>query len=88
MATEKPLRPFQNETDSRQIAELTVENRTDRIEIYGSVSITRDKSGLATALALKQTIDAAVEVLKSEKLPDRLPEAEIKVVKNPFSSNN
>ena len=86
MATDKPLRPFQDESESREIGDLKIENRTDRIEIYGSLSITRDKAGLAAALALKQTIDAAVEVLKSEKLPDKITEAPVTKVKNPFSA--
>jgi len=85
MPADKPLRPFQNESDSRQIGELTIENRTDRLELYGSLSITRDKPGLAAALALKQILDAAVELLKLEKLPDQIAEVPSKMVKNPFS---
>jgi hypothetical protein len=84
MAVDKPLRPFQNESDSRQIGDLTIENRTDRVDIYGSLSITRDKAGLAAAVALKQAIDAAVDVLKSEKLPERFSEVPSKTVPNPF----
>lgn len=85
MASDKPLRPFQNDSDAREIGELKIENQTDRIEIYGSLSITRDKVGLATALALKQMIDAAVEVLKSEKLPEKIEQAPVKTAPNPFS---
>jgi hypothetical protein len=85
MAVDKPLRPFQDESASRQIRELTIENRTDKVEIYGSLSITRDKPGLAAALALKQVVDAAVEVLKAEKLPDSISEVKSTIVKNPFA---
>jgi hypothetical protein len=88
MAAKKPLRPFQDEAESRQIANLIIENRTNRIELYGSISITRDKAGLVSALALRETIDAAIDFLKSERLPDKIVEMECPVVKKPFSSNN
>jgi hypothetical protein len=35
------------------IDKLTIENGTDRISIYGSIDLTRDKRGLAHAQALK-----------------------------------
>lgn len=79
------FRPFQNESDTVDIDDLTIENRTDRIALYGSLSITRDKAGLAAALALKQTVDAVVEALKSEALPDKVQDAKSATVKNPFS---
>jgi len=68
------------------VGDLTVENRTDRVELYGSVSLTRDKVGLAAALALKQLIDATVETLTAERLPDVVAEASSKTVKNPFET--
>ena len=37
------IRPFENEEESLSIGGLTVENRTDRVELYGSVHLTRDK---------------------------------------------
>lgn len=37
---------YENETDSFTIGEMTVENRLDRISLYGSVDLTRDKVGL------------------------------------------
>ena len=92
MATEKSkvpgaaqLRPFQNESDSIAIGELTIENRTDQVEIYGSLSITRDQAGLAGARALKQLVDAVVAALAAEELPERVAEKPATQVKNPFS---
>jgi hypothetical protein len=84
---DKPLKPFHSDGDSRQIGELTIESQTDRIDMYGSLSITRDKAGLAAALSLKQALDAAVDLLKSEKLPERIPEAPAKTVPNPFQKS-
>ncbi len=36
---------YENETDSFTIGAMTVENRLDRISIYGSLDITKDKEG-------------------------------------------
>jgi len=41
----KTINPFKNESESLQIGDLTVENRIDRISIFGSIDITRDKEG-------------------------------------------
>ena len=38
--------PYQNEAQSLGIDELTVENRLDRISVYGSIELTRDQAGL------------------------------------------
>lgn len=84
MAADKPLRPFQNETGARQVGELKIENRTDRIEIYGQLTITKDKVGLAAALSMKQLLDSVVDALKEQKLPDHVAEAQTKTVPNPF----
>ena len=56
------LQPFQNESETLQIGELNIENRIDQLELYGSLTITRDKAGLQQALRLKALLDAAVVV--------------------------
>ncbi|MEY2824771.1 MAG: hypothetical protein RLZ64_1309, partial [Pseudomonadota bacterium] len=53
----KTLQPFENESASLTIDALTIENRIDQIEMYGSLAITRDKIGLGYALQLKQILD-------------------------------
>ena len=35
----KTISPFTNESESLGIADLTIENRTDRISIYGSIDL-------------------------------------------------
>lgn len=76
---------FQNETDSFQIGDITVENRLDRISIYGSLDITKDKRGLADALVLKRIIDASIEEMKRDKnLPDKIDILQTNTVPNPF----
>ncbi len=79
------IRPFENESDSVGIDELTVENRVDQLEIYGSLSITRDKAGLERALQLKDIVDAAVKALQNDAaLPDRIAFKPTDKVDNPF----
>jgi hypothetical protein len=78
------IKPFQNETESFSIEDLTVENRLDRISIYGSLNVTRDKDGLAKALALKDLVDAMVKTLQGEKLPDHVQLKPADKVDNPF----
>jgi hypothetical protein len=68
------IKPFSGEADSIPIGDLTVENGPDRIAIYGSVNITKDKVGLALAHELKQLIDATVASLQAEtNLPEHIP---------------
>jgi hypothetical protein len=78
------IKAFQNEEESIAIGELTAENRLDRISLYGSLQITRDKAGLKLALELKELIDAAVTALQAEKLPEHIAVAPSEKVDNPF----
>lgn len=65
--------PFENEADVMTLAgEFTLENRLERIALYGSLDLTRDQRGLALALKLKEVIDATVAKLQAEALPDLL----------------
>lgn len=69
----KPIKPYANESESLEIADLTIENRTDRVQIYGSIHLTRDKAGLGNARILKQLLDDVVQALESDKsLPDEI----------------
>lgn len=79
------LRPFANERDSLTIDELTIENRVDQLEIYGSLAITRDQQGLAYALQLKRLLDAAISTLQADTaLPERVTHKPTDQVDNPF----
>ena len=77
--------PYENEEDSLQIDELTIENRLDRISIYGSIDLTMDKEGKTKALTLKNIIDLAVAKLEETTLPDKISIRETETVKNPFA---
>ena len=80
------IKPFQNEEEALAIGELTIENRLDRIELYGSLAITKDKAGLRLATELKTLIDAAVEALQKETLPEHVAVKPAERVDNPFKS--
>jgi hypothetical protein len=79
------FKPYQNEEDSVTLGDLKIENRTDRVELYGSIHLTRDKAGLAAAQSLKAILDATVKALEAEKLPDHVVEAPTNTIENPFS---
>lgn len=79
-----PSEHYQNEEEPLAISDLTIENRLDRISVYGSVQLTRDKAGLQHAKALKELLDAVVAALESEKaLPDHVPTKPTKKSKIP-----
>jgi hypothetical protein len=83
---QKTISPFANDSESLGIGDLTIENRTDRISIYGSTDLTRDNTGLEHARMLKAVLDKVVQALESEKnLPDKIasPDAPDEVA-NPF----
>lgn len=77
--------PYKNEEETFQIDQLTIENRMDRIQFYGSVELTRDKVGLERARCLKMLLDQVVEALSSENLPETVTVEKPETVKNPFA---
>ncbi len=82
--SKKIISPFKNESECLQIGSLTVENRVDRVSIFGSIDITRDKEGLAVARELKSVLDLTLAELESAELPDKVTLKPAKTVKNPF----
>jgi len=78
------IQPFENEAESLQIDELTIENRLDRISIYGNIDITRDKAGLERARQLQRLLNDALKVLEGEELPDAIVTKPSSQVPNPF----
>ena len=77
---EDSMNYFQNESEVMIIKgenhDLNIENRLDRVSLYGSVDITHDQAGLADALRLKGVLDGMVAVLSEEQgrgmLPDKV----------------
>ena len=81
---QQTFKPYQNESDSFQLSEMTIENRLDRISLYGSIDLTFDKIGLQYAQELKRIIDQAVSVLEKSDLPDSVVLQAAETVINPF----
>ena len=82
----KKFQPFSDDSASLSIGEFIIENGTDKVALYGSLDITRDKSGLKQARALKAAVDAIMKALEQDKaLPDESgPTEEPEQVKNRF----
>jgi hypothetical protein len=80
------FKPFADDAASLGIGELTLENGTARVAVYGQLDLTRDKAGLKRARELKAVLDAVVRHLEAaHDLPDQLPLPEpTKTVENPF----
>jgi hypothetical protein len=80
--------PYADDAASLGIGELTLENGQDRVAIYGSLDLSRDKAGLKLARELKIVLDAVVQRLEAaHALPDKVPAPEAPTtVKNPFGS--
>jgi hypothetical protein len=79
--------PFADDSRSQSIGDLTVENGTDKVSLYGSLDLTRDKAGLARARDLRAILDSVVRTLEADgDLPETIapPEPTV-VVKNPFA---
>lgn len=77
--------PYANESDAVGIGGLNVENRLDRVSIFGSLDITCDKEGLAKVRALKGIVDSVERALARRKLPDRVETRPPGSVENPFA---
>ena len=69
---------FKNESEVMIIKgenhDLNIENRLDRVSLYGSVDITHDQEGLVQALRLKEVLDGMVSALSEEQRQGVLPD--------------
>lgn len=79
--------PFADDAASVSIGALTVENGRDKVALYGSLDLTRDKQGLVHAQALQALLTQVVQRLEAmHDLPDATPAASTpKSVPNPFA---
>lgn len=80
------IKPYADDAGAMQIGELQVENGTDRVALYGSIDLTRDKQGLEHARKLRDLLAAVVRSLENETdLPDQIPPPKpTDTVENPF----
>ena len=78
--------PFANEADALQLNEFNVENRLDRVSLYGSLDLTRDQAGLQHALALQALLNDVVASLRADgNLPEQITVAALETGANPFA---
>lgn len=82
------MKPFADEETSLEINGLTVENRLDRVSLFGSLDITRDKAGLAHARELGELLSRILGELEELQATGRLPQQveveQPETVENPF----
>lgn len=79
------FKPFQNAVESHAIHDLTIENNSDYISLYGNLQLTKDQQGLLLAKTLQQFLNSVVDALESEE--NLAEHIEIKApieIENPF----
>ncbi len=79
------FKPYANEADTFQIGDLTVENRLDRISLFGSLDITLDKEGLIKVRELKALVDSVLAELVKKELSKKVAVFPTQTVDNPFA---
>lgn len=82
------FKAFADGASSTSIGDLTVEDKGDAVAFYGSVDITRDKTGLERLRRLKAIVDGAVAALEGQNLPDKVETVEAVEGRNPFGTEN
>ncbi len=89
--TKKPAKPgftpYADDSAASAIGGLTLENGRDRVALYGSLDLTRDRAGLEQARELRALLEEIVRVLEADPaLPEKIaPPREPGTVKNPFA---
>jgi len=69
------MTPFADDTAATSIGDMQVENGRDRIAVYGSLDVTRDKAGLALAHALRAFLETVITALEADHaLPAGIPQ--------------
>lgn len=76
--------PFADESATLAIGKLNVENRLDRVSLFGDLDLTLDQAGLEHAKTLQALLNSVVAVLESQTLPDKIAVAPVVKVSNPF----
>jgi len=80
------FKPYENDTQSTEIAGITIENKGDSLALYGQADFDASKEGLAKLQALLPILEAAVKHLQAQKdLPDALATIAPTTGANPFA---
>lgn len=79
------FKPFENDTESHSIHDLTLENQLDCINVYGNLQISKDQQGLQSAKALQAYLNEIVAQLeKQTDLPEHIVRQTEGEIENPF----
>ncbi|TCM70995.1 hypothetical protein EC844_101271 [Acinetobacter calcoaceticus] len=79
------FKPFENDTASHGIHDLTLENQLDCINLYGNLQITKDQQGLQAAKVLQAFLNDVVSTLENQKdLPEKISIQNPQEIENPF----
>lgn len=79
------FKPFENDTESHAIHDLTLENQEDCVSIYGNLQLTKDQAGLQAAKALQAFLNQVVSALENEtNLPEKIDRQDEQEIENPF----
>lgn len=85
------FQPFQNDSQSVGIGDLTLENQGQQVNLYGSATFTLDKQSLATAKQLQAILTDIVAYLEATDAPttnraeiDHQHQQTVTQVRNPF----
>lgn len=79
------FKPFENAVESHAIHDLTIENNSDYISLYGNLQLTKDQHGLEAAKKLQALLNAVVTTLENEKdLPEHISIQQRGEIENPF----
>lgn len=62
----REFKPFADSTASLEAHGVTMENGTERVTVYGDISITRDQDGLAKVRMLLGVLQAAEHALAAD----------------------
>ena len=76
--------PFTNESEVLAIGGISIENRLDRVSIFGDLDITRDKAGLEAVQQLRQLLESVQLYLRAQTLPEKIEIEPVIAKSNPF----
>lgn len=85
------FKPFQNDSQSVGLDDLTLENQGQQVNLYGSATFTIDKQSLATAKELQDVLAEIIEFLEANQAQTieksdlvKLQQQQVDEVNNPF----
>lgn len=85
MSEEAMFKPYHSGTESHAIHDLTVENASDCVSLYGNLQLTKDQAGLKAAKVLQALLNDVVQTLESETdLPEVVVREAGGEIENPF----